>query len=350
MPSMDDIAKLAGVSKATVSLALASHPRISEETRKKVRTIAAQIGYVQRTIAAKSASSKPARKQEAAIGVLYMGSNQADVQGFFRDTLTGISEEASRRQANAVIIGISSYGEEADDREVYEKVIHSGVAGVIVVSGTPRVYGLDLLVERRFPMVFVGSRRLADREVPVHSVSSDNFDGGVIATERLLKLGHRNMAVMVGPDPQLSEIDRLNGFFSALRSAGIPASDERIVKVAGKLDLEEDGWRQLRRLEPTAVLATNMILGHMALQYYRLLEKNVPEDVSLIVFDDTAFFPLENPPITVIKQDMKALGTLSTEMLFDLLDQPGQPPRQLLIPVQLVERASCAPPPGERTD
>jgi DNA-binding LacI/PurR family transcriptional regulator len=344
MTSMNDIAKLAGVSKATVSLALADHPRISEETKAKIRTIAQQLGYMQRPSSAKSDVAEPRRKAGISIGVLYVGGNQSFAQGFFRDTLMGICGEGARNHAHVVMIGMHASGEDTDTDDLYGKVMESGVEGIIVISSTPKLYGFDRLVERDFPMVFVGNRRLADRDHALHSVASDNYDGGVVATEHLLNLGHRKLAVVVGRRPLTWETDRLNGFFSALRSAGIAAGEEAVIRVTNSYDPEESGWKQLGHMGATAVFATNSLLGHMTLRHSRNIGKSVPEELSLIVFDDTAFFPLENPPVTVVKQDMEALGTLSAKMLLDLIDNPGQPARQVLLSASLVERASCASP------
>lgn len=341
MPSMNDIAKIVGVSKATVSLALAGHPRISEETKAKVKEAALQIGYG----SAPSQAAVPGehRKERLTIGVLYVGANQSSTNGFFRDTLTGICNEGSMRQAHVVMIGMKNTGDEAEAEEVYDKVMESGASGIIVISGTAKLYGLNGLAARRFPMVFVGSRRLADSDSPLNSVSSDNFEGGVIATEHMVRHGHRKLAVVTGAQPLPWQTDRLNGFFSALRAAGIYAGEEAIIRIANPANPADEGWAALDDLGATAVFTTNSMLGHMALRHFRMTDRRVPEDVSLIAFDDTAFFPLENPPVTVVKQDMEALGTLSVKMLIDLIDNPDQPPRQILIPTCLIERSSCTP-------
>lgn len=343
MPSMDDIAKVAGVSKATVSLALNDHTRISDETKQKIKAIAKEIGYVQRPVTPKATAARVRRKPGTAIGVLYIGEGQGIAQ-FFRETLSGISEYASRSGVPVVMIGMFAVNETTDAAEVYDKVIDAGVSGIIVVSASAKLYGLELLADRQFPMVFVGNRRLADRETALHCVSSDNYDGGVIATEYLLRLGHRRIAVLMGKQSLPWEHDRANGFFSAMRQAGAAADEGWLMQVSAHYDPEDAAWGQLARLQPTALMATNMILGHMALSHCRAIGKSVPEEMSILVFDDTDFFPLEQPPVTVIRQDLESLGTVAAEMLLELIAQPEQPARQLLLPVELVTRASCAQP------
>lgn len=343
MPSMEDIAKLAGVSKTAVSLALKDHARVSDETKQKIKDIAKEIGYVQKSSAPKAPAARARRRSGSSIGVIYIGEGQAIAQ-FFRETLSGITEYASRSGVPVVMIGMFAVNETTDAHEVYAKVIDAGVSGIIVVSASAKLHGLELLAERQFPMVFVGNRRLANRETALHCVSSDNYDGGVIATEYLLRLGHRRIAVLTDKQALPWEHDRVSGFFSALRQAGVAADEEWLIQVSDNYDPEDPGWRRLAHLQPTAVMATNLILGHMALNHCRALGKPIPEELSLVVFDDTDFFRLEQPPITVIRQDLESLGTLAAEMLLELIAQPEQPVRQLLLPVELVTRASCAPP------
>ncbi|TMV45921.1 LacI family transcriptional regulator [Paenibacillus mesophilus] len=342
MPSMNDIAKIAGVSKATVSLALADHPRISEETKLKIKTIAQNIGYLLPSL--KSDATETKWKASRSIGVLYIGgSGHSTGQGFFRDTLMGICGEGSRSRVNIVMIGVQASDEAQDAEEVYGKVAESGVDGIIVITCKSHLHGFRRLAEREFPMVFVGSRRLADWDNPLHSVASDNYDGGVTATEYLLKLGHTRIAAIMSHRPSPWETDRLNGYFAALRAAGVELGDDSVIRVSTSFNPDEEGWKQLQESGATAAFATTSLLGHMALQHSRIVGKSVPGELSLVSFDDTASFPYESPPVTIIEQDMESLGTLSAKMLFDLIESPGQPARQVLISTRLVERASCVP-------
>ncbi|CAG7617989.1 LacI family DNA-binding transcriptional regulator [Paenibacillus allorhizosphaerae] len=337
MPTLQDIANIAGVSKATVSLALSDHPRISLETKHKIRHIAKEIGY---------AAGQPGNAAEAktsSIGVVYVSDNQDYEHGFFRDTVMGICREASRYNYNVVMIGIHKLYQGNIVEDVADKVVKSGVEGIVVVSSIPNLQGFEKLIAMRFPMVFIGSRKVAGLTDPIHSVASDNYNGGRTAAEYLLELGHSNVAVVHGLHSPPWERERISGFYSALRSAGFQADEDQAIEVSNLLHPEAPCWSQLKQQSPTAVFATNVHVGMLMLHYLRECGFRIPDDASLIVFDDSPSFPMENPPITVVRQDMKSLGVLSAKRLFDLLESSDPLPNQILISAQLIERSSCAP-------
>lgn len=343
MPTLQDIANIAQCSKATVSLALSNHPRISESTKAKIRKIAREVGYLPAE-PVEEATSKPV-VQRKFIGVLYISENkQLNIgQGFFRETLTGIIQEATRSDCNVVMLEVNGSGDGLTDEELYEKVCSSGVEGIIVISFIHELQGFHLLLDERFPMVFVGNHKIAGRQVRLHTVTTDNHDGGRSAVDFLIRMGHSRIALAMAP----TSIERMNGFFSGMRNAGLPASDEDVLRLSNP-PVKDGCWETLQKHEYTAILATNVYTGLMVLQYLRSAGKQIPEDMSVVVFDDSTSFLIENPPITVMKQDLESLGTYAVKMLLDLLENPQQLPKQIAISAQLVERGSCAPPKAEQ--
>ncbi|WP_248924455.1 LacI family DNA-binding transcriptional regulator [Paenibacillus hamazuiensis] len=338
MPTIQDIANIAGVSKATVSLALTDHPRISTETKIKIRNIAKEIGYTKGLIA----GAEKAR-QNISIGIVYISDNQDFEKSFFRDTLMGISEEAARADHDVAIIGIHLASKENMEDQITSKVIKSGVGGIIVITNNPKVTGFDKLLSMRFPMVFVGNRKVAGHGNPLHCVSSDHYNGGRMATEYLLGLGHRSIALAIHREAPHWELERVDGYHAALRNAGLAADERQVIRIKSPFKAEDECWQQLERSDCTAIFAVNARVGITMLHALRHLGKKIPNDISLIVFDDFPSFSMEDPPITVIQQDKKSLGTLSAKLLVDILDNPNQSPRQVLISTQLQERSSCAP-------
>ncbi|MDF2720536.1 MAG: degA, partial [Paenibacillus sp.] len=284
-------------------------------------------------------------KAKRTVGVIYIGDkSSASKQDIFKDTLAGICNECSQNEVNVNMITMSASDEYVNEDELEQKIMSSGVDGVIVITCIPRLRGFKRLSERQYPIVFIGSRRLAEWDKPLHSVASDNFEGGAAATEYLLSLGHRSIAVVLSDCPTPWEIDRMNGFFSAMRAAGVTVGDEAVIHVSRQFNPNEEGWRRLNDRQATGVFTTNSIIGHLALLYARSSGKRIPEQMSLITFDDSASFPFEDPPITIIEQDMEELGIISAKMLADLIEKPGQPARQVLISTKLVVRESCSPP------
>ena len=339
MPTFDDIAKIAGVSKATVSLALSDSPKISMETKVKIRNIAKSIGYDI------SGMEGGKRQRNRSIGILYIGHTADYEKDFFRDSLIGITEDATNKGYDVVFIGGHLQKNINEAAEVIaEKVMQSGVEGVVVISSIPNLKGFKKLQEMHFPMVFIGNRKVDGSDKNVYNVSSDHYSGGKMAAEYLFdQLKHTRIALICRPNMPHWELDRVNGFFSYLRNSGLADIENNMVMVSERYTADDENWGKLDRLQPTAVFAVNASLGISVLHHLRATQKRIPEDVSVVVFDDFASFPYENPPITAIKQNKEALGSLAVKVLTDLLEKSKCPPRQMLISTELIERKSCAP-------
>jgi DNA-binding LacI/PurR family transcriptional regulator len=334
MPTLQDIANIVGVSSATVSLALSNHPRISDEMKAKVRKTAMEIGYKKFSRGDDLQPNPNARSRS--IGVLYLGSNPQSLnQGFFKEGLMGICQEAARIDRTVVMLGIQATEQRVDPETLYDQVIRSGAEGIIVVSTTQNLYGLDKLLGQGYPMVFVGYRTLADRKERLHTVATDLQDAKRTGLDYLIELGHKRIAILMA-DSNASQWSR-----------DWPRYEEAEIAtflVSVPFDPKGEGWNELTNFGATAIFTTNVPLGHAAMNYLRALGKSVPEQVSLISYDDAPSYPYENPPITAVKQNMESIGRQSTKMLCELLETPGQSPTQVMLSTQLVVRESCAPP------
>ncbi|MDF2723481.1 MAG: LacI family transcriptional regulator, partial [Paenibacillus sp.] len=338
MITINDVAQKAGVSKATVSLALSDHPRISEKTKTKIRQIAEELGYIPNRLASGLSKAK-----SRSIGVLFIDTAVQSVGEFFKDTLIGISSDALRQDYNVVLIGLQEH--KMEPANLYDTLMRAGVDGAIVISSTPRLNGLEKVANTRFPLVFIGKRTVAGVEPDF--VSSDNFGGGKLATDYLIELGHRHIAVVAPPkDERLpTEEDRIHGYFAALRGAGLQADESRIVTIASPYDEADPGLLALEKLQASAFFATSPHFGLALLQHFRQRGVQVPAEKSLIVFDDFPTATLEMPPLTVVKQDMETLGKMATKMLIDSIESPPTTPNHVYVSTRLIKRASCAPPP-----
>lgn len=334
MATINDIAKLAGVSKASVSLALSDHPRISQETKERVRRIAKEVGYM-------APKRQPAAKpNNASIGILFLDAAVEKSGEFFRETILGISEASSNLDYNTMLISVNG-----DSDDIGAMLERSGVQGAVVVSPSPEVKGLEEVVKRGFPLVFIGKRHVGERECSF--VASDNHGGGKAATQYLIGLGHGTIGIAIPPRDRMFpwEEDRIDGYLSALRQSGITLKEELIFTVSSPYSESDSCWHAMREAEATAIFAITPQVGLPVLQHLRHSGQAVPEQISLIVFDDFSSAELEHPPVTVMKQEMATLGKLAVQTLLEKLASPGQPPRQLLLPTQLVARNSCSAPP-----
>lgn len=335
MATLNDIAKLAGVSKASVSLALSDHPRISQETKQKVRQIAEQIGYS----AVKRVSASP-KGRNPSFGILFFHSSVEKSGEFFKETLLGITDASFKLNYNAVLLRVPEQMNEPDG--MARLLERSGVDGAVVISPSPDVYGLEEVLKSGFPLVFIGKRSVPG--IDPHFVASDNHGGAKAAVNHLIGLGHRDIGIAIPPREEMFpwEEDRIDGYFSALRQAGIPVRDELIVTVSSPYAGQAPGWKQFDRARMSAVFAITPHIGLAVLQHLRQSNLSVPKDVSLVVFDNFALAHLEQPSITAVKQDMESLGRLAVQMLTEIMESPGSAPKQLLLPTQLVTGASSA--------
>lgn len=338
MPTINDIAKLANVSKATVSLALSGDPRISVETRQKIEKIAEGLGYIPNRMARGLSRSK-----SQMVGALFYGEFTASMEDLFSDTLMGITHEALRLGYNVVLLGFSHHAQDGQT-DWTEQVIRSGVDGLIVISVYTTLHGFDKLFAMRFPIVLVGRRDVTGTALQqLNFVATDQFGAGRMAAEYLLRLGHRELAVVSTAAHSLWMEERILGFFSADRGM-LTQLNERVLILSSGGDASDPAEIvDILNCGCTAFFAISPEAGLRLLHSLQQTGVQVPQEVSLLVYDDFSSAPLQRPPITVIKQDMKALGQMAFTRLLELCLAPDSGARQLLISALLVERSSCGP-------
>lgn len=335
MPTLKDIAKLAQVSKATVSLALAGDSRISAETRGRVTAIAEQLGYIPNRMA-KGLS----RARSQSLGVLFYGGLTNPLEDFFSDTLMGIGHEALQLGYNVVLLGFSkeTNGEHSDWTDL---VLRSGVEGLIVISMSSMLYGFEKLLSMPFPVVFIGKREVAGMNPgKLNDVSTDHYGAGRAAADYLRGLGHEELAVVAPRQASRLMEERVHGFLSA-DGRLLREMNERVHYVPE--DVAAEAWIDAvlaRRC--TAYFAISPRLGLSLLQALQQRGIRVPEDVSLLVYDDFPSASLQRPPLTVMKQDMRSLGRLAFQRLMETIADPAEEGKHVLLSASLVERQSCA--------
>lgn len=335
VPTIKDIAQLAQVSKTTVSLALSGDSRISEETRHKIKAIAEQLGYIPNRMA-----RGLSRSQSQTIGVLFYGSLSSPLEDLFSDTLMGIGHEALQVGYNVVLLGFSrqTQGEPTDWTD---QVIRSGVDGLIVISAVTPLHGFDKLHAMRFPIVFVGKRE--SHGIPLQEtnyVSTDQFGAGRAAADYLKGLGHRDLAVVAQQSMEMWLEDRIHGFFSSDRAL-LQNMNDRVYTFPDDF-ADENLFARMLAKRHTAFFAITPSIGLELLHALQQAGIRVPQDVSLIVYDDFSSASFQRPPLTVMKQDMRSLGQLSFQRVLELAASPDAGAKQILISAILIERDSCA--------
>ncbi|WP_270071330.1 LacI family DNA-binding transcriptional regulator [Streptomonospora mangrovi] len=331
-PVMADVARLAGVSHQTVSRVLNGHPNVRAETQARVQAAIEELGYRRNSSARALVTRRTGVIGVVAFDTTHYGPAQ---------TLAGI-EHAARADGYFLSVVTLQTVTPAAVREAMDYLAQQSVEGYVVIA--PKRAVVEGLADQPAgrPVVAVEGGEAPD--VPM--VCVDQVGGGYLATRHLLDLGHRTVHHIGGPRDWLEAEGRIEGWRRALEEAGaeIPEPHFGDWRPRSGYDI---GVRLAADPAITAVFVAN---DQMALGTLRALAEagvRVPEDVSVVGFDDipeSAFF---TPPLTTVAQDFTEVGRRGIGLLIDLLEESGDgaaaPPARRVVPARLVTRTSTAP-------
>lgn len=332
--TIQHIADLAGVSIQTVSRVINNRPDVSPSTRQRVMAIIEQTGYQPSATARGLASRR----------TYTLGLVTTDFSDFwFAKVVTG-AERAAHAQGFYFMLGSASSTPD-EEPKFLRLLTERHVEGVLFVHAGLAVEfdHIELLKASGLPVVMIGYY-LPDTGLATLDV--DNFNGGRKATEYLLGLGHTRIAMLAGPSAWQSARQRAAGYEHALQMAGLPVSSELVIPCSW---LHKSGYQGMqfllaRRVSFTAVFAHNDRIARGAISALHQAGLSVPDNVSIIGYDDIPESEFSDPPLTTIRQPMEEIGEAGTRLLIDLISHQAAGPRQALFDTELIERASCAPP------
>jgi LacI family transcriptional regulator/LacI family repressor for deo operon, udp, cdd, tsx, nupC, and nupG len=337
--SIQDIAEAAGVSHSTVSRALHDSELISREVRQRIQQLAQEMGYTPNAVA----QSLKGRRTNT-VGLVITSISDP----FLGRVVRGIEDVA---QAARVSVFLSiSYNDPDREMEIIETFQRRRVDGVI--SSTSQLYGpyIERLVQLNIPTVLINQQAESVVE-HMHFVDSDDYAGAWQAVEHLLTLGHTRIGYLGVGNRIASNQRRLKGYRDALAAAGIRLKEEWIKSPPSPYHSHSDdvyiGQTMLPALLAagvTAVFCYNDMIAVGVLMKCRELAISVPEQVSVVGYDDVEIAAYVTPPLTTIHQPKLRLGEIAMQMLLDLLD--GCPVQNQVLPTDLVVRASSSRPPG----
>ena len=322
---MEDVARAAGVSVATVSKVVNGRYGVSRATSERVSAVIDQLGY-ETSLGAQSLRSH----RTNVIGVLL-----AEFEPFSTELLKGASDAVAGTGYELLAYsGGHRGGAVGWERRSLSRLGGTLIDGAIIV--TPTVMDARPGV----PVVAVDPHT---GPTGVPTVDSDNFAGAVLATQHLLRLGHRRIAHLSGRADLESSRLREDGFRHAMAEAGVPV-DEQLVRVGGyRPEGAEQSARELLSLpdRPTAIFAANDLSAIRTMQVARDMGLSVPGDLSVIGFDNVPESAVAVPPLTTIEQPLRQMGEEALRMLVAVLDGHEPPTTHLRRPTALVERWSC---------
>lgn len=338
-----DVAKRAGVSTAAVSYVINDLAEVSEETRRKVLEVIAELNYQPNRAARELVTRKTGN-----LGLIVFDDRGGRGSSFHPQTSEVVSEisrgieRTAERQGYSLILSSSS-GDETDQAAFPRFIIERRVDGFMVLGSQFGEKYIRSLKTYRLPLVLVS---LCVEDDDLNCVMAEDIKGAYYAVKHLLRLGHREIALIGGPSCSRTSIEKKNGYLQALREAGIPV-EERIIH-EGDFSLESGGLcmekiltdRALDR-KPTALFAAD---DRMAVGAMRVLSKfrmKVPEDFAVVGYYDSLIGRYAEPPLTTVRQPKERIGEVAARRLMEIINTGDPTPLKIQLPVELVIRESC---------
>ena len=328
--TLADIARAAGTSASTASRALSGKGYVSVDARGRLLEAAERLGYVPNA-SARTLKQKTSR----VVGVVV-----SDLRNQFYSRLAAAIEQ-TLREADYQMVLLGDNSETAEEMEGVRTFLAMRAPGVIM---TPVGDEASTLLVRHGVVVVEVDRRLA--RTPCDAVMIDNERGAREATEHLLALGHRRVALLVAATNWTSDAGRLAGYLEAHERARVPVDERLIVRVPFHDPGAERRIAELLRSHdrPTALFAANNLLAEQAWRVLRELRLVLPDDVSLVGFDDVQWMGMVSPGITVVAQPTEELGRRAAQLLLRRIDDGDSPPALERLEPTLVVRGSTGPP------
>lgn len=331
--TIKDVAKKAGVSPSTVSRVISNHPRISHKTAARVKQIMEELGY-HPNMMAKSLVSNTTNT----LGIILPRPAEELFQNyFFHEALRGIVAHSNRAGYDLLMSAGSTEKEELNT--VTRLVKGRRVDGVILLHSRAQDPMISLLHELDFPFVVIGR----PIEYPdVLSVDNDNVQAAYDCTRHLIDQGHQRIGFVSGPPDLTMSRDRLEGYRKALSEANLPMRHDWIVE--GEF-LQESGYRAMSSImnlpeRPTALVVIDDVVTFGVIRGLTELGYRVPDDISLVSFNNIALSELSSPPISSIDIGTYQIGYMTSQTLIRLIqgERPHQP--RVIIPHRLMVRES----------
>ncbi len=328
---MRDVARMAGLSKATVSRAIHAPHLVRPKTRERITQIIERNGYVYDAVA-----GDLSRKQTSVLGLVIPTIRSS----IFAMSTIGI-QEAAQAEGFAVLIANSGY-EPTAEAKMISLLQRRRVAGVILTGLEPTLKPvLQEVTDRGVPCVVTWQ---SATEENISSVGFDNFKAAYRATDYLLSLKHRRIGLICGPTKQVSRVQqRHDGYRAAMEARGLTYDPLLVVEREYSLMEGKEAMRRLLTLPepPTAVFAASDVLAMGALTGAREQGMRVPEDVSVVGFDDIDFAAYCNPPLTTVRVPAYEMGQLAVKVLIRSIRTRETNPQRYLLDTDLIVRGSC---------
>lgn len=328
-PTIEDVAKLANVSIATVSRVINNQGGVRRITEEKILKAISDLGYIRSAVAR---SMK--RKETNTIGIIV-----PDIKNpFFPLVVAGIEQKA-REKGYYTILSSTNESPKVEE-EIVQIFIERGVDGVILTTANENGEHIKLLQEQGIPVVAVDR---AIKQFEIDTVLVDNVNGSYQAVQHLILQGHQKIAIICGPQDTTPGLERFMGYKKALDEFNISIDDRYVIQ--GDF-MEASGYKAAQELfslkdRPTAIFSSNNLMTIGCVKALMDLDWKLGEDVSFIGFDDVDIATFVRPKLSVVSRPMTAIGEIAFQLLQERIEFKGElPKRQYLLSPELKIRES----------
>ncbi|HLU71988.1 MAG TPA: LacI family DNA-binding transcriptional regulator [Nonomuraea sp.] len=326
------IAEEAGVSIPTVSKVINGRPEVAPATRHRVERLLHKHGYQRRV-----------SHDETPAGLVDLVFTELE-SPWAMEIVRGAESAAHEAGASVVITVLHTHA--GPGRDWLERLAGRRTDGVVIVASKLSAGIQDQLSARSLPFVVVDPE--GEPAPGVVSVGATNWNGGLAATRHLLELGHRRIGMISGPNDMLCSQARIDGYRAALETAGVPAAPELIRRGTFMVDSGHDHGHALLSLDepPTAIFAGSDMQAFGVLEAARQRGLRVPEDLSVVGFDDIPLAKSAWPPLTTVRQPLQEMAALATRTVLAMRRGESPEARRVELATELVVRESTTPLPA----
>lgn len=328
--TLEEIAKLSNVSRATVSRVINGGANVREETRKRVMDVIESVNF-QPNLAARSLAAG----RTNVIGlVIPAGIAAIFSDPWFPQVVNGISK-ACNSKGYSVMLWLA---EPEYERQMITRILHSGLLDGVIVSSMsiddPIIKALHL---SKMPFVLIGRHPTLD----IVHIDVDNISGGYDATNHLIKLGNKKIGIITGPQNLIAGLDRFKGYQKALNENNMVLEPDLIVEGDFSEISGYECGKKLIEHHPDAIFVSNDTMALGALRAMRDMEINVPDDIAIVGFDDIPNASSSQIPLTTVRQPTQKMGRAAVNTLLDVIDHKRGNHQNKIFSTELVIRESC---------
>lgn len=328
MPTIHDVARKAGVSVMTVSRVMNKPEMVSAGTIRNVRQVMEKLGYQPSHVA-----RSLVKRKTNTLGIV-----MPDIKNTFFNGLYRIVDDYARRFGYTTLLGST---DEDSKKEMNFVRLFQGyrVDGILIVPHSRE--SVDYLLRCKIITILV-DRMYGDMKIDF--ITNDHYDGALRLTQHLIDNGHRKIGVLKGPGFLFPDVERYRGFCDAMRSKGLEITPHFIKNFEFKEDIAYEGVKKMLEKEdrPTALFSFNSLMTIGAIKAMNSLRKIIPDDLSVVCYDEIPGNGIFKPEITHVLQPIEELGRRATKMLIDKIERPKRKKRDAIyLKPELVIGDSC---------